>query len=315
MSQQAKHPAIEPLEWIWLNGALVPWRDATVHLITHALHYGFGAFEGIRSYETTGGRSAVFRLDAHVRRLFDSAKILTIPVPYRQEQVHQACLETLRENRLKEGYIRPLLFVGPGALGFGALDNPTHLAILTWRWGAYLGDEGVRRGIRAKVASFTRHHLGTAMVKAKVIGQYANAILAKREVTSLGFDEAILLDVHGHVTEASGQNLFIVRDGVVKTAPCSSSILPGITRDTIIQLCRRAAIPVVEEPFTRDEMYIADEVFLTGTASEVTPVREIDLRLIGNGAPGTITRRLQEEYIAACRASDGGSAHWLAYVE
>ena len=305
---------IVPLESIWLNGELVDWKDATVHLISHVLHYGYGAFEGIRSYETVDGRSAIFRLDTHLRRLGESMKILHVPMPYTTEQLTRASIELISRNKKKEAYLRPMAYVGPGALGFGALENPTHVAILMWEWGAYLGDEGMKNGIRAKVSSFPRHHVGIGMVKAKVIGQYVNAILAKREVTMLGFDEAILLDVDGYVTEASGQNLFIVRDGVVKTAPTSSSLLPGITRETIITLCREASIPVSEERFTRDEMYLADEVFLTGTASEVTPVREVDQRPVGTGRPGPISKMLQERYMAIVRGQDPAHQDWLTYV-
>jgi branched-chain amino acid aminotransferase len=305
---------IVPLETIWLNGKLVPWREATVHLIAHVLHYGYGAFEGIRSYKTADGRSAIFRLDAHVRRLGDSMKILHVPMPYGPEELTQACIDVIRSNKLDEAYLRPMAYVGPGALGFGSMGNPTHVAVLMWEWGAYLGAEGLAKGIRAKVASFPRHHVGIGMVKAKVIGQYVNAILAKREVTMLGFDEAILLDVDGYVTEASGQNLFIARDGVVKTAPLASSILPGITRDTVIELCKETSIPVIEDRFTRDEMYVADEVFLTGTASEVTPVREVDQRPVGNGKPGPIARGLQERYEALVRGKDAKRKHWLTYV-
>ena len=305
---------IVPLESIWLNGELVAWKDATVHLISHVLHYGYGAFEGIRSYETADGRSAIFRLDAHLRRLGESMKILGVPMPYTKEELTRASIELISRNKKKEAYLRPMAYVGPGALGFGALENPTHVAILMWEWGAYLGAEGMKNGIRAKVSSFPRHHVGIGMVKAKVIGQYVNAILAKREVTMLGFDEAILLDVDGYVTEASGQNLFIVRDGVVKTAPTSSSLLPGITRETIITLCREASIPVSEERFTRDEMYVADEVFLTGTASEVTPVREVDQRPVGTGRPGPISQMLQERYMAIVRGQDAAHQDWLTYV-
>jgi branched-chain amino acid aminotransferase len=236
-------------------------------------------------------------------------------MPYSTEQLTAACTSVMRANKLKEAYLRPMAYVGPGALGFGALENPTHVAVLMWEWGAYLGAEGVKNGIRAKVSSFPRHHVGIGMVKAKVIGQYVNAILAKREVTMLGFDEAILLDVDGYVTEASGQNLFIVRDGVVKTAPTSSSILPGITRDTIIQMCREQSIPVLEERFTRDEMYVADEVFFTGTASEVTPVREVDQRAVGTGKPGAVTQVLQKRYADIVRGAEKTHLDWLTFID
>lgn len=308
------HADIEPLDTIWHNGEFIPWKDATVHLIAHVLHYGYGAFEGVRCYETVDGRSAIFRLEEHIRRLQDSMKILHVPMPYDAATLSKACVDIMTKNKKREGYLRPMAYVGPGALGFGAMDNPTHVAVVMWEWGAYLGAEGIKNGIRAKVSSFPRHHIGIGMVKAKVIGQYVNAILAKREVTMLGFDEAILLDVNGYVTEASGQNLFVVRDGVVKTAPTSSSLLPGITRDTIIKLCRELSIPCVEEIYTRDELYVADEVFLTGTASEVTPVREVDNRSIGSGQPGPITKRLQAVYSEVVRGGSERHRSWLTYV-
>ncbi|CAN5756980.1 branched-chain amino acid transaminase [soil metagenome] len=305
---------IVPLDKIWLNGELVAWKDATVHLIAHVMHYGYGAFEGIRSYKTRDGRSAVFKLDAHIRRLFDSMKILDVPMTRTQPEIVTACLDTIRANKLDEAYLRPMAYVGEGALGFGAMTNPTNVAVLMWEWGAYLGAEGLANGIRCKISSFPRHHVGIGMVKAKVIGQYANAILAKREVTKLGFDEAILLDVDGYVTEGSGQNLFIARDNVIKTAPLSSSILPGITRDVVIQMCRDEGLTVVEERFTRDEMYVADEVFLTGTASEVAPVREVDQRAIGTGKAGPIAKKMQEIYTAIVRGDHSKHREWLTYV-
>jgi branched-chain amino acid aminotransferase len=305
---------IEPLDVIWHNGEFVPWKDATVHLIAHVLHYGYGAFEGVRSYVTADGRSAIFRLDAHLRRLFDSMKILHVPMPYDARQFAEACTEIIRRNKRQEAYMRPMAYVGPGALGFGALDNPTHVAVVMWEWGAYLGAEGMKHGIRAKISSYPRHHVGIGMTKAKVIGQYVNAILAKREATMMGFDEAIFLDVDGYVTEASGQNLFIVRDGIVKTAPTSSSILPGITRDTILTLCAEANLTVREEKFTRDELYVADEVFLTGTASEVTPVREVDLRAVGSGTPGPVSQLLQKRYLEVVRGATDQHRDWLTFV-
>jgi branched-chain amino acid aminotransferase len=305
---------IEPTGFVWMNGEHVEWSRATVHVSAHGVHYGYGTFEGIRAFEAVDGRTAVFRLAEHVRRLLDSAKILMIPVPYSAEQISAACVELLRVNRLKEAYVRPLLFTGPGGLGAGSMDNPTQAVILTFQWDTYLGEEGVRRGIRCKVSTFARHHVNISMVKAKVMGQYVNAVLAKREAALQGFDEAIMLDVDGYVTEASGQNLFIVKDGVVKTAPTSSSILPGITRATILRLLESAAIPAVEERFTRDELYLADEVFLTGTASDVCPVREIDHRTIGTGEAGPVTRLLQETYGAVVRGRDPKWASWLTYA-
>jgi len=305
---------MEPSGFVWMNGEHVEWARAQVHVSTHGLHYGYGAFEGIRSFETADGRSAVFRLAEHIRRLVDSAKILMLPVPYAAEQIAAACVELLRVNQLKEAYVRPMLFTGAGGLGAGGMDNPTQAVILAFKWNTYLGEDGVLRGIRAKVSSFTRHHVNVSMVKAKVMGQYVNTGLAKREAAVQGFDEAIMLDVDGYVTEGSGQNLFIVRDGVVKTAPVSASILPGITRATVLRLLEDAAVPAVEERFTRDELYIADEVFLTGTASDVCPVREIDHRTIGTGEAGPVTRMLQESYGAAVRGRTPKWASWLTYV-
>jgi branched-chain amino acid aminotransferase len=305
--------AIQKTERIWLDGALVAWEDARVHILTHTLHYGLGVFEGIRCYRCDDGRSAVFRLRDHVRRLYDSAKIMGLDVGYREDEIERAIVETLRTNGLAEGYVRPLVFLGEGAMGLLPADNPVRVAIAVWPWGAYLGDEGLERGIRAKVSSFTRHHPNVSMTKSKTTGAYVNSILAKREVTRLGYDEAILLDTAGFVAEASGENLFLVRHGVLKTPPLGS-VLEGITRDTVIQLARDKGIPVLEQPITRDELYSADEAFLTGTAAEVTPIREVDDRTVGHGSRGPITRTLQTTFFDVVKGRDRKYDAWLHFL-
>ena len=300
-------------EKIWLDGTLVPWDEATVHVLTHTLHYGLGVFEGIRCYRTADGRSAVFRLGEHVRRLLESAHINLMQVPYTKEQLERAIIETITANRLAEGYIRPLVFIGHGAMGLNPGDNPVRVAIATWPWGKYLGDEGMERGIRAKISTFARHHVNAKMTKGKTCGDYVNSILAKREALLDGYDEAILLDAQGLVSEASGENLFYVRDGVLRTPPLPT-VLGGITRDAVITLARDRGIPVVECGATRDELYVADEVFLTGTAAEVTPIREIDRRTIGSGARGPITHTLQNAFFDAVSGRDRKYESWLTYV-
>lgn len=305
---------VDKVDAIWLDGRLVPWDQANVHILTHTLHYGLGAFEGIRCYETEDGRSAVFRLEEHIRRLLESAHIVTIPVPYTKEQLVDACLETVRANGLKSCYLRPLVFIGDGAMGLYATSNPTRVAIVAWKWGAYLGAEGLEKGIRAKVSSFTRPGLNMVMAKGKVVGNYVNSVLAKREVMAAGYQEAILLDAQGQVAEASGENLFMVRDGVVYTPPYGSAILGGITRDTILRLLREMGVTVVERAIARDELYVADEIFLCGTAAEVTPVREIDERTIGAGTRGEITKRVQDRYFQVVRGVEPPEPAWLTYV-
>lgn len=305
---------VDKVDAIWLDGRLVPWDQANVHILTHTLHYGLGAFEGIRCYETEDGRSAVFRLEEHIRRLLESAHIVTIPVPYTKEQLVDACLETVRANGLKSCYLRPLVFIGDGAMGLYATSNPTRVAIVAWKWGAYLGAEGLEKGIRAKVSSFTRPGLNMVMAKGKVVGNYVNSVLAKREVMAAGYQEAILLDAQGQVAEASGENLFMVRDGVVYTPPYGSAILGGITRDTILRLLREMGVTVVERAIARDELYVADEIFLCGTAAEVTPVREIDERTIGAGTRGEVTKRVQDRYFQVVRGVEPPEPAWLTYV-
>jgi branched-chain amino acid aminotransferase len=304
---------VEKSELIWLDGAYVPWDRAQVHVLTHTLHYGLGVFEGVRCYETSDKRSAIFRLREHTRRLFASAKILGITIPFDEATVDEACLETVRRNRLRACYIRPLVFLGEGEMGLHATSNPVRVAIAVWPWGSYLGDAGIKNGIRVKTSSFQRFHVNTLMTKAKAVGHYVNSILANQEARRSGYDEALLLDTDGFVAEASGENLFIVRDGIVKTPPLTS-VLPGITRATLITLLRERGHTVVEERFTRDEVYIADEAFFTGTAAEVTPVRELDDRAIGSGKPGPVTVAMQQAYFALIRGEDTKHLDWLAFI-
>ena len=300
-------------EKIWLDGTIIPWEDAKVHVLAHALHYGTAYFEGIRCYHLEDGRSAVFRLREHMRRLADSGKILGFPLPYDEERLQQATLEVIRANKLKECYIRPLAFVGLGEMGLYAPNNPVNVCIAVWPWGAYLGDEGIRNGIRAKVSSFTRHHVNVMMTKSKAAGNYINSVLAKTEVKNAGYDEAIMLDAEGYVSEASGENIFIVRNRKLKTTPLTS-ILPGITRDSILTLARDKGYEVVEERFTRDELYVADEAFFTGTAAELTPIREVDDRLIGAGRRGPVTAEIQETFFDVIKGKNAKYSEWLAYV-
>ena len=267
-------------KFIWMDGKLVPFDDAKVHVLAHTLHYGLGVFEGIRSYALPGGGGGVFKLDEHVRRLTDSAKMCRMDLPYTREQIKAACLETLAANDMPEAYIRPLVYFGMGKMGLGARDNPVHLSIAVWNWGRYLGEEGVRDGIRVQTSTFTRHHVNSNLQRAKVIGHYVNSILARYEANDNGYDEAIMLDGSGYVAEGTGENLFVARDGVVKTPPVVN-ILGGITRRTVIDILKRESIPVYEMHFGRDALYVGDEVFLSGTAAEITPVREIDRRTVG----------------------------------
>ena len=300
---------------IWIDGGLVPWEEATVHVLTHALHYGYGVFEGIRSYADEKERGHIFRLKEHLRRLYDSAKILKIVIPFPEERLLDACREVLRANRLPEGYIRPLVFLGSGRMGLGAFDNPVRVVIACWNWGAYLGDQGLRDGIRAKVSSFTRIHPNTNMARGKIIGQYVNSILAKREAVDGGYDEAILLDHQGWIAEGSGENIFVVREGMILTPPLSSPILAGVTRDSVLRLAKDDGYETHQCNVPRDELYTSDEVFLTGTAAEVTPVREVDDRPVGTGKPGPVTRRLQKLFRDVVRGKDPRYAEWRTAVD
>jgi branched-chain amino acid aminotransferase len=309
---------LKPVDKIWMDGHLVPFKDAQVHVLTHTLHYGVGAFEGIRCYKRADGRGAIFRLVEHIDRLFDSCHICTMDVPFTREQVVQACIDTMRANKMVEAYLRPIVFLGDGALGLGSLDNPVRVVVAVYEWGAYLGDEGLQRGIRAKVSSFTRGGLNSTMSKGKICGQYVNSVLAKREAMKAGYSEAILLDSNGLVAEASGENLFLVKKGRIKTPPLSAPILAGITRDSVITIARDLGITVEETTFARDELYLADEVFLSGTAAELTPVREIDDRRIGAGECGPLTRKLQDAFFETVKGKAGQEKptypHWLSFV-
>ena len=304
---------IEKTDQVWLDGEFVPWDEAKVPILTHTLHYGLGVFEGIRCYECDDGASAVFRLAEHLERLYNSAKIVELEIPFPRERISAAVLETLRVNRLAEGYIRPLVYLGEGAMGLLPTDNPVRVALVVWPWGAYLGTDGLENGIRAKVSSYSRHHPNVTMTKSKTCGDYVNSILAKREVTRLGYDEAIMLDTNGMVCEASGENIFIVRRGTLKTPPLGA-VLEGITRDAVIRIARDKGIDVLEQNFTRDELYSADECFLTGTAAEVTPIREVDDRVIGCGSRGSITKTLQSTYFDAVRGLESKYDFWLTRV-
>ena len=305
---------VQKTKKIWVDGKFVDWDDAKVHVLAHTLHYGVGAFEGIRCYKTEDGGSAVFRLKEHVDRLFDSMHILTLEIPFKPEEICQAIRKTLQVNGLAEGYIRPIAFIGEGEMGLYVRTNPIHVAVAVWPWGSYLGDEGIKKGIRAKVSSFSRHHVNAAMTKGKINGYYVNSVLAKWEVVKAGYDEAVLLDTEGYVAEASGENIFIVRNGILQTTPLTS-ILPGITRDSVITIAQKLDLPLKEARFTRDEMYIADEVFFTGTAAEITPVREVDDRRVGTGKPGPVTKRIQEKFFDIVRGRDALFQHWLDPVK
>lgn len=304
---------VQKVSKIWMDGKLIPWEEANVHILTHSLHYGLGAFEGIRCYLCQDGKSAVFRLREHVDRLFDSAQIGDIKIPYTKREISEACKETLRVNQLKEGYIRPIVFIGEGVMGVYPGDNPIRVAIITWSWGAYLGEEALEKGIRIKVSSFTRHHVNVMMTKAKICGNYVNSVLAKREVMKMGYDEALMLDTEGYVSEASGENIFMVKNGLLKTTPLTS-ILPGITRDSVIQIAKAKKITLLEERFTRDELYTAQEAFFTGTAAELTPIREVDDRIIGDGKPGPMTKELQATFFDIVRGKNPEYREWLAYL-
>ena len=300
-------------ELIWLDGKLIPWADANVHVLTHSLHYGLGVFEGIRAYKCENGKTAVLLLKEHVQRLINSCHIAGIKLPYTNNEVSEAIKLLIKENGLEEAYIRPLVFIGDGAMGIHPKDNPIRLTIAAWSWGAYLGDDGLDKGIRAKVSSYTRMGVNSFMTKAKICGNYVNSIQAKIEATSMGFDEALLLDSEGYLAEGSGENIFIVREGKLKTPPLTS-ILEGFTRNCILQLAEDKNITVEQQRFTRDELYIADEVFLTGTAAEITPVREIDFRTIGTGKPGPITKELQSTYFDIIRGKNDKYSDWIEYL-
>jgi branched-chain amino acid aminotransferase len=305
---------VTPVSKIWMNGKLVDWNDAQVHVLTHTLHYGLGVFEGIRFYDTPEG-PGIFRLEDHLKRLYDSSHICRIDVPYDWDTLWEAHLDVVRVNGLKDGYIRPVVYIQDGPMGLLVTEeHPVGVFIASWAWGAYLGEDGLKNGIRTKIASFARHHVNASMTKAKVNGAYVNSILAKREAHQAGYDETIMLDTSGYVSEGSGENLFIVRDGIIKTTSLTS-ILNGITRDTVMTLAREHGFEVVEDRFTRDELYIADEAFFTGTAAEITPIREVDDRPIGEGKPGPVTKAIQETYFKVVHGEDPDHKGWITTVK
>jgi branched-chain amino acid aminotransferase len=297
---------------IWFDGAMVPWREAKVHVLTHTLHYGLGVFEGVRAYETDRG-TAIFRLAEHTERFFRSAHILGMQMPYDNDTLNAAQVAVVQENGLESAYLRPLAFYGSEGMGIRADMLKTHIAIATWEWGAYLGEDGLKNGIRVRTSSFTRHHVNITMCRAKACGNYINSILALQEALSGGADEALMLDTEGYVTEGTGENIFVVRNGVVYT-PDLSSALEGITRDTVIRLIGEAGLDLVEKRITRDEVYVADEAFFTGTAAEVTPIRELDGRSIGNGGRGPVTEQLQASYFDCVHGRDPKHDDWLTFV-
>ena len=299
---------------IWMDGQMVDWRDAKIHVLTHTLHYGCGAFEGVRAYKGDDGSTAIFRLEEHTKRLFNSAKILRMTIPFTQEQVNEAQKAVIRENKLESGYLRPLTWVGDRKLGVSTKGNDIHLMVAAWPWGAYLGEEGMKRGIRTKISSYTRHHVNITMTQAKAVSNYTNSILANREATDDGYDEAILLDASGFVSEGAGENIFVIKDGVVYTPDLSAGALNGITRNTVLHICKDLGVELVQKRITRDELYIADEVFFTGTAAEVTPIREIDRVEIGIGSRGPITEKIQSAFFDIVNGRNAKYAHWLTKV-
>ncbi len=305
---------IKKLDTIWVDGQLVPWDQAQDHMLAHTMHYGVGAFEGIRAYQRADGRTAIFRLREHVERLLDSAAICTLDVPYTRDQLMAACAEVVKANKMTSAYLRPLVYLGYGALGLGSFEPPVRTMVACYEWGAYLGDEGLKKGIKCMISGFTRANGNAVMNKGKICGQYVTSVLAKRMAIKSGFEEALMLDAQGYVAEGTGENIFVVKKDVVRTPPTAASILSGITRDTSIQLLREQGVDVREEMVARDELYTADEVFLTGTAAEITPVRDIDHRKVGRGEAGPITRRLQESFFSIVKGNDTKHDHWLSYL-
>ncbi len=298
---------------IWFDGELVPWREAKVHVLTHTLHYGMGVFEGVRAYHTESLGTAIFRLEEHTRRMLNSAKIVGMTIPFDAKTLNEAQRTVVRENGLKEAYLRPMAFLGSEAMGLRADGLTTHVIVASWEWPSYMSPEALERGIRIHTSSYTRHHVNITMCKAKANGNYINSMMALREALKNGYDEALLLDAEGYVAEGSGENIFIVRDGVLYT-PELTSCLDGITRDTVVKLAEEQGYKVREKRITRDEVYIADEAFFTGTAAEVLPIRELDNRVIGSGARGPITGLLQSLYFDAVRGRNDDHPEWLAPV-
>ncbi|MBZ0226488.1 MAG: branched-chain amino acid transaminase [Comamonas sp.] len=298
---------------IWMDGQMVEWRDAKIHVLTHTLHYGCGAFEGVRAYDAQGG-TAIFRLQDHTQRLFNSAKILRMAIPFSIEQVNEAQRAVVRANGLQSCYIRPLVWIGDKKLGVSPKGNDIHVMVAAWAWGAYLGEEGMKRGIRVRTSSYTRHHVNITMTQAKTVSNYTNSILANMEATDDGYDEAVLLDNAGFVSEGSGENVYIVKDGVVYTPDLSAGALNGITRSTVLQVCKDLGIEVVQKRITRDECYIADEMFFSGTAAEITPIREYDRLQIGAGSRGPVTEKIQTAFFDVVNGRNAKYAHWLTKV-
>ena len=304
---------IKKSELIWMDGQMVPWAEAKVHVLTHSLHYGVAVFEGIRCYPQPDGGGAIFRLQEHLKRLAESAHICMMELPYTERQIGQACKDVLNANHMNEGYLRPIAYFSDGLMGVGAV-NPVKVAVATWYWGAYLGEEGLKKGIRVKISSYARMHPNSDPTRAKVAGHYLNSVLAKREALLAGYDEAVLLDQQGYVGEATGENLFLVKNGVLYTPPAEGGILEGITRASLLQIAQDQGIKVAEKTFSRDYLYCADEVFLCGTAAELTPVREVDNRRIGAGEMGPVTRGLQQTFFRAVRGQEPRYAEWLSHL-
>ncbi|MDM0121302.1 branched-chain amino acid transaminase [Variovorax arabinosiphilus] len=302
---------------IWMDGQLVEWRDAKIHVLSHTLHYGCGAFEGVRAYKTVDG-TAIFRLQEHTDRLFNSAKILRMTLPFTREELNEAQKQVVRENKLESCYLRPLVWIGSEKLGVNPRGNKIHAMVAAWAWGAYLGEEGMKRGIRVKTSSYTRHHVNITMTQAKAVSNYSNSILANMEALDDGYDEALLLDASGFVSEGAGENVFVVKDGVVYTPDLSAGALNGITRNTILHICKDLGLELVQKRITRDEVYIADEAFFTGTAAEVTPIRELDRVEIGNrgdgGSRGPVTEKIQAAFFDIVNGKNPKYAHWLTKV-
>ncbi len=298
--------------FIWMDGEWVPWREANTHILTHSLHYGMGVFEGIRAYNTPKG-TAIFRLQDHTKRLFESAHILQMPMPYDEQTVNEVQCEVIRKNNLSTGYIRPLCYLGAEGMGLRAEHLKTHIAVAAWHWGAYLGQDNLENGIKVRTSSYTRHHVNSTMCKAKATGNYLNSMLALREAVSGGAEEALLLDAQGYIAEGSGENIFLVKNNIIYT-PELTACLAGITRETIITLAKELSFEVIERSMTRDEVYIADEAFFTGTAAEVTPISELDGRKIGTGKPGKVTLLLQRLYFDQVQGKRKEHPEWLTYI-
>lgn len=303
---------MEKSKYIWYNGKFVPWEKATTHVLSHGLHYGSGIFEGIRAYSNKKD-TYIFRLKEHYDRFYNSAKVAFIKLPYTQKILEDATIKLVKKNNLRDCYIRPLAFIGEGAIGINPDSNKVNIIIAAFKWGTYLGDEGVKKGIRTKISSFARMGVNSFMTKSKISGNYINSVFAKREALLSGYDEALMLDSDGYVSEGTGENIFIVRDGLIKTTPITT-VLEGITRNCVLYIAKKNNIQVVEQKFTRDELYIADEVFLSGTAAEITPVREVDDRKIGNGKPGKITKMVQKEYLEMVKGISNTNSGFLTKI-